>query len=48
MKKIKRSKVARQWDEVWRQNNDPDEIAKRRILKNRQERLKNKKVDLSL
>ena len=45
--KIKR-KVARQFDDIWRKATDPEEIAKQRIIKNRQERVKAKKDDLSL
>lgn len=45
--KIKK-KVARQFNDIWRKATDPEEIAKQRIIKNRQERIKEKKDELSL
>lgn len=44
----KRPESAIQFEEIYEKWNDPDEKIKRRILKNREQRIENKKRDLGL
>jgi hypothetical protein len=43
-----RSEASRQFDEIWKEWNDPEIRAKKKLLENRQKRIENNQKDLGL